>query len=201
MTTVFRPTASRLLAGGIFVICVVVLVAMTQEQGLSGLIRHGWWVLLAGVLGWALFWRPLIAVDDAGVVLVNVLRTVRLPWPAIEEIDTKWSLTLRTAYGNFGAWAAPAPGRHGTRDVTEQDVKHLPESTYGVGHSVRPGDTMNSPSGRAAGAIRRRWEELRDAGHLDNPRLEFDRAPVRWHIGTMVVIAALVALGLAGSLL
>ena len=29
--------------------------------------------------------------------------------------------------------------------------------------------------------MNRRWEELREGGHLDDPRMEFDKAPVTWH--------------------
>jgi hypothetical protein len=183
------------------VICLVGLIGLTLDGGVSGLIHYGWWVALPAVLAWATFWNPCIVVDDAGVLLVNVFRSIQLPWPAIQDVDTKWSLKLVTAYGSFSAWAAPAPGRHGSREISPQEVKHLPESSYGVGRSVRPGDSLNTPSGQAALAIRQHWQALRDAGHLDNPRLEFDRAPIRWHVGTIATIAALIILGLAGQLL
>ncbi len=201
MATVYRPGASRVLAGAILVICAIGLIALTVDGGIGGVVRYGGWVGAVAVLVWALFVNPRIEVDDSGVVLVNVFRTITVPWPSIQDIDTKWSLTLRTSYGSFAAWAAPAPGRHATRDLTEQDLEHLPDSTFGVGRSVRPGDTVSSPSGRAALAIRQRWEALRAAGYLDNPRLEFDRVPIRWHVGTIAAIAALIAAGAAGVLL
>jgi len=201
MSTVYRPTASQVLAGGIGAISAIGLLALLAGDGIDGVLRYGAWIALPAVLAWGIFWNPRIEVDDSGVLLVNVFRSIRLPWPAIVGIDTKWALTLNKAYGSFGAWAAPAPGRHASRQITEQEVKHLPESSYGAGHSVRPGDAVRSPSGEAAVAIRRQWEDLRDAGHLDNPRLEFDRPPTRWHVGFMAAVAALIVLGAAGQLL
>lgn len=198
MSTVYRPASSRALAAGIFAVCVIGLIAFAVQDGPGAVLHYGWWLILVGVLAWAFFWNPRIVVDDSGVLLVNVFRSVRIPWPAIQAIDTKWSLTLQTSYGTFGAWAAPAPGRHGSRHLTEQDVRHLPESSFGVGHSVRPGDAVNSPSGRAAMEIRVRWAALRGAGHLDNPRLEFERPPIRWHVEIFAVCAGLIALGAAG---
>ena len=198
MATVYRTGSSRVLAASIGAIAGIGLIALAVDDGLAGVLRYGWWIGLAATLAWATFWNPRIEVDDSGVTLVNVFRTITLPWPSISGIDTRWALTLRTAYGSYGAWAAPAPGRHGTRDTTEQDVKHLPASTFGVGDSVRPGDTVNSPSGRAALAVRQRWEALREAGYLDNPRLEFDKPPVRWHVGLIAVILALIAIGITG---
>jgi hypothetical protein len=46
--------------------------------------------------------------------------------------------------------------------------------------------------------VRDRWEQLRAAGHLDNPVLEHERVPVRWHIGTLAAAIAIVGLGVAG---
>ena len=201
MSNVYRSGASRTLAGAVAAICLVGLIGLTFDAGAVGLIRYGWWVALPAVLAWATFWNPCIVVDDAGVLLVNVFRSIQLPWPAIQDIDTKWSLKLVTAYGSFSAWAAPAPGRHGSREISPQEVKHLPESSYGVGRSVRPGDSLNTPSGQAALAIRQHWQALRDAGHLDNPRLEFERAPIRWHVGIIATVAGLIILGVAGQVL
>ena len=201
MATTFRPTSSRVLAGAIFAIGAVGLLALLIQTGIPGLLRYGWWILLAAMLAWALFWNPRVEVDAAGVRLVNVFRTVTLPWPSIREVDTRWSLTLTTAYGSFRAWAAPAPGRHATARATKQDIEHLPKSSFGVGDSVRAGDTLNSSSGQAAWAVRRQWEALRDAGHLDNPRLEFDRPPTTWHIATIAGLVGLAVLCAAGMVL
>jgi len=194
----YRPKATRILGGAIIAISVIGLIGLLIDDGLAGLLRYGWWVALAGVLAWALFWNPRVHVDDAGVRIVNVFRTITLPWPSIKEVDTKWSLTLVTAYGTFAAWAAPAPGRHASRNVTEQEIQHLPATSFDATGSVGPGDNPNSSSGQAALAVRRRWEALQAAGHLDNPRLEFDRVPVRWHVGLIAAIAVLLVLGAAG---
>ena len=42
--TVYRPSASRVLAGAIFVICGVGLLALLSIQGVAGLLRYGWWI-------------------------------------------------------------------------------------------------------------------------------------------------------------
>lgn len=144
------------------------------------------------LFAWAAYWRPAVVVDPAGVELVNVSRTVRVPWPAVQTVETQWALTLRTAYGSYAAWAAPAPSSLRARQAGPQDYRHLPESTYGAGGGVRPGDLAHTDSGQAAAVVRRRWEELRDAGALDDPRLERDRPEVRWHTGTLAALVALV---------
>lgn len=200
MTSEYRQHFGRLLAIITWALLAAGMIAVVLDQGAAGFLRYGSWLLLVAVLAWALFFNPRVEVDTTGVVLVNVLRTIRLPWPAIEAVDTRWALTLQTSYGRFKAWAAPAPGRYASRNISERDLEHLPESSYGVGSSIRPGDSPRSPSGQAAMAVRRQWEALRDAGYLDDPRLEFDRAPVRWHTAMIAAIVILLAWGIAGQL-
>jgi hypothetical protein len=144
---------------------------------------------------WAAYWWPAVIVTPAGVTIKNITRTIELPWPAIQRIDTKYALTLYTAYGSYSAWAAPAPGRAeiaraGSDKVYREHSAGLPESTV-VGGQIRPGDLPNSSSGAAALIVRQRWEELRDAGLLDNPQLERVKPRITWHWLTLGIIALL----------
>jgi hypothetical protein len=195
-----RPLFSRIVAVvtvAIALAAVVALVATGDPDdyalGIAG-------PALAGYVAWLVLWQPAVHVDDGGVRLENVFRTVRLPWPAIERIDTQWALTLFTGYGRFVAWAAPAPGRHAQTRMDPADARALPESAY-LGGSLRPGDIPRTPSGDAATIIRLRWQELRDAGHLDDARLESERPPVRVHWIRIAVLVALVGALVAGAVL
>jgi hypothetical protein len=191
-TVVFQSRSGRVLtigAGLLAVVGAVVSVAQDPAQGLRALPAFA----LVAVAVWAVFGRPAVLVSDGGIEVRNVLRTIELPWPSIERIDTKYALTLYTAYGVYAAWAAPAPSRSRALAAAPGDTRHLPESWY-AGGGVRPGDLVGTPSGDAAAYIRRRWEELRDAGHLDAPRLERDRPRVHWHAVPAAGVAVLVAL-------
>lgn len=201
MSVVFRPRLSRYLPPTAAALGVVALGLVVATDGIRGATTAAPWVALLVGLVWAAYGRPHLMIDDSGILVVNVFRSVKIPWPAVQRIDTKWALTLYTAYGKITAWAAPAPGAVATRLATPRDLRGLPESTYGPGESIRPGDLPQYPSGAAAGMVRRRWETLRDAGHLDNPRLEFQRPPVTWHWATIGVGIALVVLGVAPILM
>ncbi len=198
MPFVFRPAFGPILTVVVGVVCAVALVATVVHDGLPGLLTLPWMLLIAGAC-WAVFWRPQVRVDDAGVHLVNVLRTIDLPWPSIQLVDTKWALSLVTTYGTFTAWAAPTSTRRSGQEISPGDLDALPTSTFGAGRSIRPGDSPEAPSGQAAMVIRRRWEELREAGHLDRPRLESDRPPVRWHWVSIGAGVLLIVVGVVGS--
>lgn len=159
------------------------------------------WAAAAVVVCWAYFWRPRVEVTDGGVTLVNVTRSISIPWPALLDIDTQWAMRLVTAYGRYSAWAAPAPGMKSSvtsrrlTDVDDARTLGSPITPWQRG-SMRPGDRPDTPSGDAAAMVRRRWAALREAGHLDDVVLERDRPTVRWHLDTLAVLVALAALGL-----
>ena len=192
MSTVFRPTFGRVLCIGVWILCLVAVI-LTVHNGVGEVLVMMPWLLLVSGAVWTMFWNPRVVVDDGGVHLVNPLRTIDVPWPAIQNVDTKWALTLITTYGRFTAWAAPAPGGLATaRKMTRTDREAIPSSARDAQGAIRPGDLPETASGSAALIIRNRWEELRDAGWLDDPILEHERVPVRWHWLTIVIGAALV---------
>lgn len=212
---VFRPATGRTLAGGVGAVCAFAGVTAIVTDGWRSVLQVWPWLGLVAGAGWALYWRPCVAVSDAGVRIVNVFRTIDVPWPALQDIETKWALTLRTAWGRYRAWAAPAPGRSVMRAgagafdrrhplrlrhaVTEHERRHplLPANA-----AARPSDLPTTDSGGAAFVVQQRWKRLRDAGYLDDERfgetIEFARAPVRWHWEMLVgavLLGGLAALG------
>jgi len=212
-TAEYRPGFGRGLAVAIAVLggAAIIWGLITNAAAIAPFIAP---ILLVVVLTWAAYWRPAVVVTPAGVELRNVTRTIDLPWPTIQRIDTKFALTLYTAYGVYSAWAAPAPGRSGAAGIYQEQnpglvgrglggpvrasrdaTRNLPESTYSGG-TIGLGDLATSPSGSAAMLVRRRWEAMRDAGLLDDPRVERDRPRVRWHAATLAAIAVLAAASL-----
>src|SRR5215218_11009719 len=125
---------------------------------------------------------PELRVEEHEVTVRNVLRTVHIPWNAIERIDTKFALTLYTAEGKVDVWAAPAPSRYAVRTMTESESRRVAESARAAGGSIRPGDSLSSSSGAAAHVIRLHWEQLRDDGAFDAGPPHAVR--VQWHYGT-----------------
>ncbi len=188
-TVTFQPAFARGLTIAVALLSAGAL-TWTAVGDPAAAVRYGPVFLLVPLAVWALYGRPAVVISDGGVELRNVTRTIELPWPAIVRIDTKYALTLETAYGVYAAWAAPAPSRTAAVHATRNVMHHQPESAYHAG-GLRPGDLPGTASGDAAGYLRRRWEQLRDAGYLDDPRLERTTPRVRWHLGPAVALAVL----------
>jgi len=174
----------------VWAVCAVAVVTMVVTGRWADLARYGALAVLVGYVVWLLFWSPSVTIAPSGVAVRNLLRVHDVSWPAIQNIDTKYALTLMTKARKVVAWAAPAPSRYATMRATKADASGLPESTFMLG-SVRPGDIPSSDSGLAALYVRRYWEELRDAGHLDSGAVEGTGVKTRWLGREAAVLIAL----------
>jgi len=179
----------------VWCVCAASLVTIVATGRWADLGRYGAVALLVAYAMWLLFWSPSVTISLSGVQVRNVLRVHDVTWPAIKNVDTKYALTIWTTAGKLTAWAAPAPSRYATMRTTKPDAQGLPQSTYLLG-SIRPSDIPSSDSGLAALYVRRYWEELREAGHLDSGAVEGSGVMTRW-LGREA--AVLVALAIAAA--
>lgn len=117
------------------------------------------WLLLTV---WWCLWRPRIEVGDHAVRIVNPLRTVDIPWSAVTHVDTKFTLTLFTPFGRFGAAAAPQPGQLAARRAVKR-ADTEPNTHVALDSGLRVGDLPGTESGDAAALVRDRWETWKHA--------------------------------------
>jgi hypothetical protein len=198
-TVVFRSTFGKILTISVIFVVVACLVALGFQGDGAAVIRFASPLATLAYLVWLLSWAPAVEVSDGGVTLVNVFRTIDLPWPAIERVDTKYALTFFTHYGRFVAWAAPSAGRHQFINTPKEDARGLPESSFIAG-TLGQGDLPNTDSGDAAAVVRARWETLRDGGHLDSGVLDSMIRPVTWSPVKIAMVPVLIAASLASLL-
>jgi hypothetical protein len=157
------------------------------------MLRGGLGVVLVGVpvlalscaVVFAMFWYPAVLVDDDGVELVNVARRVRLPWSSVEDVDTRWALTLEAAGRRWQSWAAPASGRR-LRPVSRRETPWAEPGAEGIAGSRAPG----SSAGEAAVMVTTRWQTWRDhhgrTGTAEGP--EAAGPHVRWNPPVLLAV-------------
>ena len=192
MPSVFRPRTGIWFTAIAVVIAAGGLVPVVAADGPAGLLR-GWPLIAIAFAGWWLFWYPVVIFQDRAVTLRNPFTTVRVPWDALIDIDTKYALKLVTTSGSHTAWAAPAPGVWGTHAGKPEDLMGLPVISYGLGGSVRPGDLKSTDSGLAAYLARSRWQQRVESGELDIDSPE--RVLRTWNWPCIAVPVLLVAVG------
>ena len=186
---VFRPRGGVILAICAIAVCVTALVFMAVSDGLGSLARWGWPIVLVAWLAYLLYVHPRVTVTDGFVEVRNLVRTHRVPWGDVDEVDSRYALTITTRSGaRIRAWAAPAPGARQALSTRREEVAGVP----GEGDSRRPSDSESSLSGGAAALVRRTLETYRRQGGAD---LEGGTA-MTWNIPALVVTVALVAAAL-----
>jgi len=172
-TVTLRSRSAQTLGVVMVVVSVAGLVSSVVD-GLDTMLRFGAPLALFGVAGWGAFWQPHVEVSDGGVRVANTLRTIDVPWPAIESVDGRYGLRLTTAYGRVDAWGAAAPA--GRQRARQQE----------------------SPAARA---VIDRLERLRASGHLDDPRLERPAPHTVWHRPLVLALGVLALASLVLPLL
>lgn len=194
MQTVFRPWFGKALTILIGVTCAIGLVITTVHDGWTATWRFGpWLVLLVGAV-WAMYWRPSVEVREDGLRVVNIVRTIDIPWHCLTEVDTVWSLRFTTSAGRFAAWAAPAPSA----------VSSIRQARRQQGLMHRGGDraTADPASERSARhglqtlvrEIQRAWDDSRVDGSSVTAAVS-----MRWHRHVILVGAALLALAILAT--
>jgi hypothetical protein len=161
---VYRPGYSRLLLG-IFVgfgLWWVVDEAMGPHPA-RAVVTGLWLLAIASALA-CLFWRPAVVVDDDGVELRNLVRDVRVPWPALEDIGTRYALTLHSGGRRYQSWVGAAPGRPSlTARLLCGHAPPDPRWTAGGGSAASASSRdLRADSGATAFMIEQRWHAWRE---------------------------------------
>jgi PH (Pleckstrin Homology) domain-containing protein len=199
---VFRSTSARVVAWVWLVFAAANLVDIAvRGHDLAGMIAAAVLLLGSGV-AYVLGLRPRIVADESGVRLHNPLRDVRVPWPAVREIDATES--VRVSYvaedgeeRRVGAWAMQTSPRARAR-AQRRSRRRTPEGG-GVPTAVAEYARNRTPADYVADQL----TELA-AEHRSEAPSEGRRPAVTWSLPAIITLAvpgaALAILVLAATL-
>lgn len=209
VTKSFRLPYGVLLAIGTWTLCAGLLGSGATTSGVARTMLATPFAAAASVLGWLVFVRPRVDVNEDGVVVVNPLRTIRAPWAALTGVTTGYTLTLVTFHARYAAWAVPDQSRGsafmaGADQMRRQpslqfdprmgvEVADLPSAGSGVGGA----DLPTAGSGEAAALVREHWEQSVGSRQRGTRAADTTPVEVRWHVQAIAVVVGLVALGAA----
>lgn len=187
-----RPNGVRVLAATTWVLLAAFLV-LTVRDDVASALRFAPFAGLVALVVYALFWRPCVRVDADGVTLSNVVRDVRIPFSRLEDVRTRFALTLETVEGTFTSWASPAPGRTSAMSLSRRDSKGLEALGQPTDQGISASAAPNTDSGAAALLVRHRWDVWREHGGSDVPA-DGGRISSTWDVPVLCGLAVLGAL-------
>lgn len=175
-TQVYRSGTAQALGALTVVICAAALASLGLRGGVRDLLRFAGPVLAVAWVAWFGYWRPRVVVDDEGVTLRNVLRSVHVPWIAVREVHGRYGLRVDTPDASYDAWAVAAPAGRAR---------------------LRGGDT------EASLMVRQRLDRLRGLGLVAEGGPDAFRPEPRvvWQAPALVTAGALALLTLTGVVL
>lgn len=184
---VFRPFFVRVLSVVVWALLGIFLL-QSLRGGPDAVLRTAPALALVAVGAYALFWRPAVEVDDDGVTLLNVLRDVRVPFAALDAVDTRFALALHSGDRRFSAWAAPAPGRTSSMGLARREASGVEHLGVDVSEGLRASAAPNSDSGGAALLVQHRWERWRAETAGRAAATSDDIPHVRWNVPVAVLL-------------
>ena len=179
----FRP-GSAIASGWVLIVFFLGFIIQSFFYGGDILVTIG--ICGAGAFGsYLLFLKPYVLLFDEGIKIVNPTKEITATWDLVEEIETKYSMSIQIRGESFYAWAAPAPsGRHSRR-------MHKTDLLPGADDPRRVGDSLKSDSGICA-----YMAKIRKKNFVAGASSEFEI--LRDNRG-LFVIAALLLLGAAAA--
>jgi len=156
----FRPTSAWVLAG-VVVLYDLLLAVQVIFYGDGHWFTQFTLIAASLILAWLLFVHPRVLVYDEGITIVNPFITATVCWAEVDEIETRYALTIHSGEAKVVAFAAPAPGRYHARSIHKSEFRGADmDRDFGV----RPGDSPRTHSGAAAYVVRTRLENFRAHG-------------------------------------
>ena len=168
---VFRPKSGYIFAGMGFWIVATMLYLQIIDYGFNfGLIIASIWGALVCSICYQIFFHPKVVFFDEGVEIVNPFTHHLIGWQDVEQIDTRYTMSIKTHGRSVGtkqiyAFAAPAPGRYHSRSIHQSELRGL--NIQGAA-SIQAGQIPNSHSGVASAIANQKVIAFQ---RLDKPQL------------------------------
>ena len=179
----FRP-GSAIASGWVLIAFFVGFILQSLFYGGDILVTIG--ICGAGAYGsYLLFLKPYVLLFDEGIKIVNPTKEITATWDLVEEIETKYSMSIHVNERTYYAWAAPAPsGRHSRR-------MHKSDLLPGADAPRRVGDSLKSDSGVCAYMANIRRKNFTGVSASEFEIISDNRS--------LYILAALILIGAAAS--
>jgi len=155
---------------GFWIVSMMLYLQIVDYGFTFGLIIASIWGALICSICFQIFIHPKLVFFDEGVEIVNPFTHYLIGWQDVEQIDTRYTMSIKTSGESVGikkiyAFAAPAPGRYHSRSIHQSELRGL--NTQGAS-SIQAGQSPRSHSGVASAIASQKIVAFQ---RLDRPQL------------------------------
>ena len=150
------------MAGIVFLMSATFSIQLALEGKLHGTLLGIAWGSAASCLAYLLFIRPKVTFFDEGVAITNPFVEVTVGWQMVEEIESRYCMSILVGEKHIYAWAAPAPGRYHARNIHGSELKGM---KIGSDQMIQPGQSPRTHSGVASHLAQLRLDRFRSAAN------------------------------------
>ena len=148
------------MAGIVFLMSAIFTIQLALEGQFHGTLLGAAWSCAASFLAYLLFIRPKVTLFDEGVTITNPFVEVVVGWQKVEEIESRYCMSILVGEKHIYAWAAPAPGRYHARNIHGSELKGM---KIGSDQMIQPGQSPRTHSGVASHLAQLRLDRFRSA--------------------------------------
>jgi hypothetical protein len=185
---VFRPKSGYVFTGIVFLITITFVLQLILAGDLHGTLTAVAWGSACTYLAYLIFIRPKVTLFDEGITITNPFVEITVGWQVVDEIESRYCMSILVGERKIYAWAAPAPGRYHARTVHGSEIKGL---NIGAGNSIRPGESPRTHSGVAMHLARLRLENFQRT-----PSSQEHKSRVTYNTAGVVVLTVSLCAGL-----
>lgn len=191
----FRARTATLYTGFALLLAVSTLLSLALMGGISLLLAYAWGPLFLAYGIYYLLGQPSLRVGEEDILIRNPGRWHRITYAALIDVSTKYHLTLVTPQRRYQVFALPASGMLASLNASRQDLHNLPAISYKPGGGLATSDLPNSAAGASALVIRGYWQELVEAGALEDKESQVQSY---WDFPGLLILLALLLASAAG---
>ncbi len=192
----FRPRSGLLFGGMSFTGVFITLYLQLIDYGFNlGFITASLWGAWICSVCFQIFIYPKVIFFDEAIKIVNPFSTYLIGWQDIEQIETRYTMSVRT-FGDgvptkqIYAFAAPAPGRYHGRNIHQSELRGL--SIHGA-ESIRAGQSPRTHSGVASAIANQKLTEFRRVERVNHIsyRHQFNKGALFFNLALFIPAVAL----------